>query len=193
MSYKKYNDYELISMIRENDENSYDLLFQKYSPIIRKIAFDYYHAYSSYGYDLDDFVQEGYVAFQKSLNKYNEKKDVLFYTFVVLCIHRNLISFCNSISNEKKNISSTRFVSLDDIILHTDDNACSYLDEKEIYHMIWDFIYQYSIEETCVFELRWNHFTFNEISILLELPVRRCHGIFHKILNNLRKEIKEVL
>ena len=59
--------------------------------------------------------------------------------------------------------------------------------------MIWDFVYQYTIEEVSVFELRWNHFSFNEISVLLDIPVRRCHGIFHKILNNLRKEIKEVL
>ena len=145
MSYKKYNDYELISMIRENDEDSYNLLFQKYSPIIRKIAFDYYRSYSSYGYDLDDFIQEGYVAFQKSLNKYNEKKDVLFYTFVVLCIHRNLISFCNCISNDKKNISDYYLVSLDDIILRCDDNSCTYLDRMENYKIIWDFVYHYSL------------------------------------------------
>lgn len=193
MSYKIYNDYELISMIRENDEDSYNLLFQKYSPIIRKIAFDYYRSYSSYGYDLDDFIQEGYVAFQKSLNKYNENKDVLFYTFVVLCIHRNLISFCNCISNDKKNISGYYLVSLDDIILRCDDNSCTYLDRMENYKIIWDFVYHYSLEETCVFELRWNQFSFKEISILLDIPIRRCHGIFHKILNNLRKEIQEVL
>ena len=38
MDYKKYNDYELISMVCENDEDSYYSLFSKYEPIIKSIA-----------------------------------------------------------------------------------------------------------------------------------------------------------
>lgn len=42
MNYKKYNDYELIYMIRENDDSSQNILFEKYQPIIRKFANDFY-------------------------------------------------------------------------------------------------------------------------------------------------------
>ena len=38
MDYKKYNDYELISMVCENDEDSYYSLFSKYELIIKSIA-----------------------------------------------------------------------------------------------------------------------------------------------------------
>ena len=37
MDYKDYNDYELIYMVRENDDSSYDILFQKYIPIIKRM------------------------------------------------------------------------------------------------------------------------------------------------------------
>ena len=38
MNYKNINDYEVLYMIRENSDDARDLIFQKYSPIIKKIA-----------------------------------------------------------------------------------------------------------------------------------------------------------
>ena len=46
MNYKKYNDYELIYMIRENDNDSYDILYNKYLPVMKSIAFNYYNKYT---------------------------------------------------------------------------------------------------------------------------------------------------
>ena len=51
MNYKNYNDYELISMVRENDEFSYYSLFEKYKPIVKNISKEFYDRYSDYGYD----------------------------------------------------------------------------------------------------------------------------------------------
>ena len=194
MNYKLYNDYELISMVRENDEDSYDLLFRKYTPIIKKIAFEYYKSYSTYGYELDDFIQEGYVAFQKALVKYNPLKDALFYTFVVLCLHRNLISFSHRISNDKKNISNTYFVSIDDTFLTDGINyEEDYYIRQDVFNSIWDIVYTSSLESICVFELRWNHFKFDEISKLLDIPIRRCQTVYKKILFNIQKKLSNNL
>jgi len=38
MNYKKINDYELLYMVRENDDYSKDLLYEKYLPIIKSLA-----------------------------------------------------------------------------------------------------------------------------------------------------------
>ena len=86
MNYKKYNDYELIYNVRENDDSSYNYLFNKYIPIMKRLAYTYYNNYKNYGYDLDDFQQEAYIAFHSAINSFNECKDSLFYTFVVLCL-----------------------------------------------------------------------------------------------------------
>ena len=55
MDYKKYNDYELIYMVHENDEVSTNLLLKKYYPIIFKLSHEYYNKYYCSGYELDDF------------------------------------------------------------------------------------------------------------------------------------------
>ena len=51
MDYKKYNDYELVYMVRENDDISQDILFKKYDPILRKIAGEYHSKFKSNGYE----------------------------------------------------------------------------------------------------------------------------------------------
>ena len=43
MDYKKFNDYEILYMIKENDEYSRNLIFNKYLPIVKNIASKYYN------------------------------------------------------------------------------------------------------------------------------------------------------
>ena len=128
MNYKQ-NDYELIYMVRENDEVSQDLLYEKYLPIIKNLASEFYQKYNSYGYDFDDFFQEALIAFQKSIINFNEEKETLFYTFTVLCIRRALLSFCRNISNKTKNVSNNNYVSIEEY-----DNI--FLDQKADIEMI---------------------------------------------------------
>ena len=73
MVYKDINDYYLVDLICENDEISYGILFDKYKPLIRKIASKFYYNYNDYGYEFDDFVQEGYVGFYKALKKLHKR------------------------------------------------------------------------------------------------------------------------
>lgn len=188
MNYKDYNDYELIYMVRENDEDSYYVLFNKYMPIIRKIAYSYYKSYKTYGYELDDFIQEAYIAFQRAVSKYNSSKNVLFYTFSILCIHRSLITFCLKISNDTKNISNTYLESIDNIPISDELNS---LDDYFVYKSniveMWNIIYKRPIEYISVFELRWNHFSYDEISMLLDLPIRKVQTIFRKCILDIQK------
>ena len=191
MDYKKYNDYELIYMVREKDDTSYGTLFHKYLPIIKRIASDYYKSYCDYGYDLDDFVQEGYLGFQNAILSYDEHKDVLFYTFVSLCIKRRILTFCKRITCDKKNIRNTELVDCDtvpieDSTIHIEyDSLC-----REMVSEIWDVVYSFSLEYTCVFELRFNHFQYQEIESLLDIPVRRAEFMMRRMIQKIRKEKK---
>ncbi len=189
MDYKKYNDYELVYMVREKDDDSYGVLFDKYLPIIRRIASDYYKSYSTYGYDLDDFIQEGYIGFQQAVNYYDENKNALFYTFVIICIHRKILSFCKRITCESKNISNDLYVDLDEISLKDNFPLLEdYFSDRELYYNIWDIIYSFPFDYYCVFELRMNHFHYHEIFDLLEIPVRKAQFMVKKIQDKIRKE-----
>ena len=187
MNYKNYNDYELISMVRENDEFSYYSLFEKYKPIVKNISKEFYDRYSDYGYDYDDFIQEGYVGFQNALNKYDSSKGVLFYTFVELCIRRRLLSFTKNITLPKRNISNKYFVSLDDLDVR--DNSVSLNDEldyEDTMNIIKDVLYSLDLKYTAPFELKMNNFSLKEISILLEVSI---NSVSYRV-NLVRDEIR---
>lgn len=187
MNYKNYNDYELISMVRENDEFSYYSLFEKYKPIVKNISKEFYDRYSDYGYDYDDFIQEGYVGFQNAINKYDSSKGALFYTFVELCIRRRLLSFTKNITLPKRNISNKYFVSLDD--LDVGDNSVSLNDEldyEDTMNTIKDVLYSLDLKYTAPFELKMNNFSLKEISILLEVSI---NSVSYRV-NLVRDEIR---
>ncbi len=171
MKYKNYNDYELISMVRENDGVSYYNLFSKYQPIIKNIASEFYEKFSSYGSDYDDFLQECYIAFQDALNSYDYNKGVLFYTFVNLCIKRHMISYTRKISHLKIN-NENNYVLIDNYEI-VDEKA--YIDNINNFNLICDVVKEcmFSLDLTisAPFELKMNNFSFNEISILLDIPV----------------------
>lgn len=187
MNYKNYNDYELISMVRENDEFSYYSLFEKYKPIVKNISKEFYDRYSDYGYDYDDFIQEGYVGFQNALNKYDSSKGALFYTFVELCIRRRLLSFTKNISLPKRNISNKYFISLDDLDVR--DNSVSLNDEldyEDTMNIIKDVLYSLDLKYTAPFELKMNNSSLKEISILLEVSI---NSVSYRV-NLVRDEIR---
>lgn len=187
MKYKNYNDYELISMVRENDDTSYYSLFNKYQPIIKKIALEYYAKFQCYGYDYDDFLQEAYIGFQSAVINYNVSKNTVFYTFVDLCTRRHLISYCRKITSVNKNISINNFVSIDDIdFFDKCADVNNIVDYNLVAAIVKECLYASNIEYSAPFELRMNNFSFSEISTLLDIPIST---IGHKI-EILRKNIK---
>ena len=140
-----------------------------------------------YGYDYDDFIQEGYVGFQNALNKYDSSKGALFYTFVELCIRRRLLSFTKNITLPKRNISNKYFVSLDDLDVR--DNSVSLNDEldyEDTMNTIKDVLYSLDLKYTAPFELKMNNFSLKEISILLEVSI---NSVSYRV-NLVRDEIR---
>lgn len=171
MNYKQINDYELIYMVRENDDGSKDLLYEKYLPIIKNIANEYYQKFNSYGYDYEDFVQEAMIAFQKSIISYDEKKNILFYTFTIICIRRNLLTFCRNITSKRKNTSNNNFLPIEDYcVVDSKANINSLISDLELEELIHQLIISLPFENSCIFELKVNGFTYREIGLLIDLP-----------------------
>ena len=79
MDYKNVNDYELVYQIRENDEIAYNVLFDKYSFIVNKLAYEYYLKNKNIGIEYEELCQEGFYAIAMALKDYNQDSS-LFYT-----------------------------------------------------------------------------------------------------------------
>jgi RNA polymerase sigma factor (sigma-70 family) len=192
MDYKKYNDYELIYMVRENDDNSKSIMMNKYTPIIRKIASEYYQKYSNFGYEFDDFLQEAQYSFYQALSTYNEEKNSLFYTYVVMLIRRKLSSFCRKISGKRASSFYRDCVSFDN-----DDYEDIQSNIDYIYHnlnfqdIVHDVILSSSFLSGVILELRYNNFTFREISTLLDIPLTTTEYLGRKAKEQLELSIKK--
>lgn len=190
MDYKKYNDYELLYMVREKDDFSGDVLYQKYQPLISKIASDYYNRFQFYGYDFEDFCQEGNIAFQKAVLCYDEFKNNKFYTFALVCIHRRLLSFCRKISNTKKNIPNFEFINIDDCVVADEKSEISsFFHNLEIDEYCHKTILNTDFDVSSVFELKKNGFTLHEIEILLDIPISSVEYRYRCAKNYLQKLI----
>lgn len=171
MDYKKYNDYELFYMIRENDEDSKNILFKKYDPIIRKIAGNFYNNFKKYGSDYEDFYQEALIAFQNAIISYDETKNILFYTFVTFCIKRSLQSYSRNISSSKINNLIFDFIDIDEYEIEDWNSSIEKSIDYECYKNICKkVIYDLPSESSAIIELRLNGFTYREIGVLLDIP-----------------------
>lgn len=189
MDYKKINDYEVVYMVRENDEEARKIIFNKYIPIVRRIASDHLALAKMARIEYEDLVQEGLIALNEAINKYNERSGVLFYTFLCVCVERRILTYCRKMNSSKHYLLNT---SLDDEYIYSvSDNDVfeAYFNEINLERKFVSFKNLFDIVESNIFELRYNGFSYKEISKLLDIPVSTIDGKLCKI----RRILKETL
>lgn len=194
MNYQKYNDYELIYQVRENNEYAQDIMYSKYCGILKKISSEYFAKYNKYGAEYIDFLQEANIAFYQSMNSFSEKNNTLFYTFMIMCVHRRLISYCNHLSSYSKNISNTNLVEIDKYqFVDNKSNVEKIAEINELEKVIKKIIFDFPILYGSVLELRYNGFTLAEIARLLDISRSSVEYYYGKIKKNIYKNIKNYI
>lgn len=78
------NDYELIYLIRDNNEVALNLLFKKYEPYIY-IKIKKFNVFERFK---DDFYMEGLMAINDAIMHFDEMKSASFYTFLDIVMSR---------------------------------------------------------------------------------------------------------
>ncbi len=71
---KKYNDYELLYLIAEKNEHALDIMFDKYTNLIRK-RIELFKIQSRL---VDDFFQEGLLVLDKAIRRFDESYNKTF-------------------------------------------------------------------------------------------------------------------
>ena len=184
----KYNDYELVYMVRENDTLTRDLLYEKYSPIIKSISKEFYLKYKYYGYEYEDFLQEAKYLFSKAIINYDDSKGSLFYTFVDLCLRRGLLTFCRNISNSKKNKASYYYIDINQCNIPDEKNYIeNMLEECDINRIVLETILELPLEDSSILELKFNGFNYREIATLLNIPSTTAEYRVRKIRKKILK------
>jgi len=196
LDYKNYNDFELVYAVRENNEYAYNAIINKYTALIKKIAEEYYIKNKHNKIDYEDLVQEGYVGLIQALNKYDEST-TLFYTFATLCVRREMerllkthnrmkqMALNNAISFNSS-VNGCKDILLEDVV-PSKDNLEEYIISETNVIKLMNYKHELPIEMSYVYELRYNKFNNDEISILLDMPKKKVE----KYVNKIKKEVKK--
>ena len=183
----KYNDYELVYMIKENEE-ALEYLLKKYEPLFKKLAFSFAFKYKNRGLDVEDIIQHCRIILCRTIDMYNPNNDVLFYSYLVVCLKRGIINFVNR--NMYKH-TQYNYMEVEDY-----DNLDSFIDIYDAYENYVDYEVQTSIInfkntlsflDANIFELRYNGFTYKEISSLLGIEVKKVDNSLLKVRKKLEK------
>ena len=101
--YAKYNDYELLYLINE-DEDIESILYEKYKLLIMKLAIFFMNKFPDSGLEVDDLIQEGRIALNIAARKYDPDEDTTFFTFLYKCIFYSMSSCISKNTNGKNKI-----------------------------------------------------------------------------------------
>ncbi len=192
MNYKSINDYEVLYMIRENSEEAKDLMYEKYMPIVKNMASTFYKLNKNLGVEYEDYIQEGLIALNKAIYTYDEKKDVLFFTYFNNIINKHFNSYIRSLKANKHTILN-QSVRCSDIFWNALEKENFDYDKIIVEEEFIEMKNLLDVELSCVFELFFNGFSRKEISKLLDIPIKAVYSRLAKTKRILRDNFKKAI
>lgn len=128
-TYNNLSDSELIYKVRENDNEAYRVLSERYAPMIKRIVGKY-----SDNSDSDDLTQEASISFYYA-TQFFDFQSSSFATFSSVCVERGVVTAVKK-SAAKKRVPASLIVSLDDEVIVTSENPESVLLEREAHRNV---------------------------------------------------------
>ena len=198
--YENINDYDLLDKVSDN-ELATEKLFEKYRPLINKIASKAYYKNSKSGLEINDLIQEGMIGFSVALNTYDEQRDASFFTFARMCIIRKISSSITA-AKRQKHLILNESISVENISEDSNikerifsDNESNpeniLLTLENIREIMNDIEKDLTNLEKEVFELKTAGFSYKEIAELLEKTPKSIDNTMSRIKTKTNKYLKE--
>ena len=200
MNYKEYNDYELISYIRDNIEEANDIIFDKYKPLIETNTRRLIKYCKNNGLEFNDLYQEGMLGLDQAVNTFNEAKDASFYTYAKMCIERKQVSALISSERLKHKLLNESIsydindndepTNIPKVLIDNSNNPESVIIDteasKELYNKICNLLTPFEKE---VFELKINGHSYTDIAEILKKDKKQIDNTIQRI----KRKIKDNL
>ena len=169
---------------KKGDEAAFEEITLRYIKLIYSIASNY----TSDGYDIQDFVQEGLLAFLIACKTY-EEGSASFKTYAVKCA-KNRFSDIVKKENQKSSVPKDRLVPMDNLSESEveSENLEDYVLEKEYLKTMLEHIQrQLSTDERKIFSMYARGYSYKEIAEELGTTPKNVDNILQKIKRKLRK------
>lgn len=105
--FQQYTDEQLISQIKEGDEQALTYLLNRYKPLVNHKVSKYFMV----GAEKEDIIQEGMIGLYKAIRNFDNSKQNSFKTFANICVERQLITAIKT-STRQKHMPLNSYVSL---------------------------------------------------------------------------------
>lgn len=199
-NYKDLNDYELVSIAQERNEDAINLLHEKYQPLINKKCHKYMKYSHNKGIELSDLIQECTIGFEEAIQNFNPNDNVSFYTFANVCMDRQLMSEITRQNRDKykflneavplETIDEEKDINLIDFIKDNSNNPelglMSNEEFKELYATISK---ELTTLEECVFKLKLQGFGYKEIADILDKDEKSIDNAIQRIKTKIKSLI----
>lgn len=191
--YKDHNDYELLYLVSENNEDAKEIFFDKYKSVVELKAKKLYPYVMNKGYELNDLIQEGMIGLSQAINDYKEQKNVQFSTFASICIERQIMTFARDVNRQKHKILNDSLsidstidkkgrplmeIAFDEKNRNPEDSLIELDEEVEMLDKIKSVLTDKEYE---VFELRLQGFSYQEMALLLNTTRKSIDGTISRI------------
>lgn len=203
MNYRDLNDYELISYVKEHNEEANQIMYEKYKPLVTSIAAKMHRYCKNNGLEINDLIQEGFLGLNLSLVTFSEQKNTSFYTYTTTCIERKMISAIitanrlkhkilnESLSFEIYNNENDDFQDFQALLGDNTNNPETIIlnDESQtsIISKVRDKLTDF---EAQVFDLKVSGFNYLEIAEILDRDSKAIDNAIQRIRSKARKELK---
>lgn len=125
--YANLTDEQIISQIKDGDEQALTFLLDKYKDLLNTKVGKYFII----GAEREDIVQEGMIGLYKAIKGFDNCKQNTFKTFANLCIERQLITAIKS-SNRQKHMPLNSYLSLNTSAYDDEGDGTELLETFEV-------------------------------------------------------------
>ena len=187
-----YNDFELVCLANEGNEDAINLIYQKYRPIIIKKSKNAILYATHHGIDINDIMQEGFLGLDEAIKNFSQDGDASFYTFALLCIDRQIINYLRRTTGKRDKLLNDS-INIDDNLERTirDNTDIEYfvLKEEENEYLINKLRRELTEFEKEVFELKLEGYSVEEIANKLNRDGKSIYNTIHRIKDKFKKVI----
>ena len=188
----KHNDYELVYLAQEGNEEAINLIYQKYKPIIVKKSKNAIIYATHHGIEINDIMQECYIALDEAIRDFSQDNEASFYTFAMLCIDRQIVTYLRRITGGRDKILNEA-VTIDnnlERVLGDDTNLESSIIINEQLDLLVNEVRPLLTNfEKEVFDMIINNISFEEIAIALHKDIKAIYNAFQRIKIKTKKYI----
>lgn len=116
--YDTKTDEEIISLIKQGDENALTYLMDRYRTLVNSKVCKFFII----GAEKEDIAQEGMIGLFKAIKGFSPDKQSSFKTFANMCVERQLITAIKN-SNRQKHIPLNSYLSLNSAAYDNDESV----------------------------------------------------------------------